>query len=459
MKFINDDFILSNKIAKRLFHDVAKSLPIIDYHNHLDARAIADSAPIESLAKLMVCSDPYKHRAMRIAGIPEREISGNASDEEKFLAWAKVCSKTWGNPLFHWSAIEFKRVFGIDDVLEESNALEIMSRCNALIKEKGIDTNSLLRFWNVETLCTSDDLLDDVSVHAQASKEAKTFSVRPSLRGDSILAFQTPQFSAWFEKLNVNEKTLDAFLCAVRKRIDAFDSVGCKLSDHSLDSGFRYERTEEAEASKIFSKALGCKATTYEIVKLKSYVLRVLAKEYSKRGWIMQLHIGAERFTSSRLRKLAGAVGGYATIGTSCDITSLVRFIDDIEKEDALGKIILYTLNPADNQAFATLTGSFSQDGIWGKIQFGPAWWYNDHYEGILSNFKAISSFGLFSKFIGMTTDSRSLLSFSRHEYFRRILCSYIGEMAERGEIPNDWDILSSAVADISYNNAKNWIF
>ncbi len=459
MKFLDDDFILTNKTAKRLFHDVAKSLPIIDYHNHLDAKAIAASVPIENLAKLMVCSDPYKHRAMRIAGISEREISGDARDEEKFMAWAKVCPTTWGNPLFHWSAIEFKRVFGIDDVLEESNALEIMSRCDSIIKEKKIDTNSLLRFWNVETLCTSDDLLDDVSVHAQATKKADTFSVRPSLRADSILAFQTPQFSGWFDKLNASEKTLDAFLSAIRDRLDAFDGVGCKLSDHSLDSGFLYERTEEAEASVIFSKALNCEATNYEIVKLKSYVLRVLAQEYFKRGWITQLHIGAERFTSSRLRKLAGAAGGYATIGTSCDITSLVRFIDDVEKDGALGKIILYTLNPVDNQAFATLTGSFAQDGIWGKIQFGPAWWYNDHYEGIVSNFKAISSFGLFSKFIGMTTDSRSLLSFSRHEYFRRILCSYIGEMAERGEIPNDWDFLSGAISDISYNNAKNWIF
>ncbi len=459
MKFLDDDFILKNKTAKRLFHDVAKSLPIIDYHNHLDAKAIAVSAPIESLAKLMVCSDPYKHRAMRIAGIVEREISGDASDEEKFMAWAKVCPKTWGNPLFHWSAIELKRVFEIDDVLEESNALEIMSRCDAIIRERNIDTNSLLRFWNVEVLCTSDDLLDDISVHAQATKKAETFSVRPSLRGDSILAFQTPQFSNWYEKLNANGKTLDSFLFAVRKRIDAFDCVGCKLSDHSLDSGFLYEKIEEAEASAIFPKVFTNEATTYEIVKLKSYVLRVLAQEYFKRGWIMQLHIGAERFTSSRLRKLAGPAGGYATIGTSCDISSLVRFIDDLEKDDALGKVILYTLNPADNQAFATLTGSFSQDGIWGKIQFGPAWWYNDHYEGIVSNFKAISSFGLFSKFIGMTTDSRSLLSFSRHEYFRRILCSYIGEMAERGEIPNDWEFLSEAVADISYNNAKNWIF
>ena len=460
MKFLTEKFLLSNDVAVDLFRKV-KALPIVDYHNHLDPSAIAEDRPVGSIARLMVTSDPYKHRAMRIAGIPEREISGGASETEKFAAWARTCPQTWGNPLFHWSAMELRNVFGIDDVLTPENAAQIMRKCDELIAEKSMTTNSILRGWNVEKLCTSDDLLDDVSVHKAATAKAKTFAVMPSLRADSIFAFGTAGFAKWLEKLRkfAAVENLAGYMEALRMRLDAFSDASCRLADHSLDNGWAYVPTEFGEAEKIFAKVLDNAASAEEIVKLKSHVLKELALEYGRRGWVLQLHIGAERFTSSRLRALAGPAGGYATIGKACDITSLVRFIDDVEKSGSLGKIILYTLNPADNQALSALTGSFSQDGVWAKIQFGPAWWYNDHLDGIRAHFRSLESFGLLSKFVGMTTDSRSILSFSRHEYFRRILCAHIGEKVENGELPADPAFLERAAADISYNNAKNWIF
>lgn len=461
MKFLNENFLLTNDTARELFWKVSKPLPIVDYHNHLDPKSIAEDAACDSIARLLVLSDPYKHRAMRINGVPEREISGDASEAEKFFAWARTCPNTWGNPLFHWSAMELKSMFGIDDVLCAENAGAVMKKCDGILKAGAFSVNSILRKWNIDTLCTSDDLLDDVSVHKAATAKARDFSVLPSLRADSIFAFGTPNFGKWSERLSAFApiKNLDGYLDAIRARLDAFDDAKCRLADHSLDSGFVYDLPSAAAAEKIFAKAASSTAADCEIVKLKSYIMRELACEYAKRGWVLQLHIGAERFTSSRLRSLSGPAGGYASIGNSCDIKSLVRFIDDAEKAGGLPKIILYTLNPADNQALSTLTGSFAQDGVWGKLQFGPAWWYNDHIEGIRAHLRSLSSFGLLSRFIGMTTDSRSILSFSRHEYFRRLLCDYVGALAERGEIPSDFDFLSRAVADISYNNSKNWIF
>ena len=461
MKFLTKDFLLSNDTARELFHNAAKRLPIIDYHNHLDHTAIAADRAYSSLAELWVKGDPYKHRAMRINGIPENKISGKASDAEKFAAWAETSPKLWGNPLFHWSAMELSALFGIDEILTKHNAAEIARQADAVLQSGRLTTNSILKSWNVETLCTSDDLLDDVSIHKAASAKAETFSVRPSLRADSIFAFQTSAFAKWILRLKeiYPVKNLDDYLHVISLRLNAFDGAGCKLADHSLDNGFRYDLPDKASAYVIFDTALKGSASECDIVRLKSYILHELAKEYAKRKWALQLHIGAERFTSSRLRTLAGPAGGYATIGSAVDIKSVARLLDDAEKEGCLPKVIVYTLNPADNQALATLTGSFGEDGVAGKIQFGPAWWYNDHKEGINAHFRSLASYGLLSRFIGMTTDSRSILSFSRHEYFRRLLCNFVGELAEAGEIPSDFEYLAQAVKDVSYNNAKNWIF
>lgn len=460
--FLTEDFLLYTDTARELHHVYAERLPIIDYHNHLDPKALAADQRYSDLAELWVAHDPYKHRAMRIDGVPENSITGKVSSRDKYEAWARTCPEVMGNPLYHWTALELKRIFRIDDLLAPDTAEAIYQHCNALLQQKEYSTVSILRKWNAEIVCTSDDLLDDISLHRTASERAAGLKVLPSLRADSILAFGTPNFKSWLERLGqvAPINSLEDYLYALHLRLDVFDEAGCRLSDHALDNGFAFLLPDADEASRIFSIYLQSgNIVAADKVKLSSFVLLKLAQEYAARGWVMQLHIGAERFTTSRLRRLCGPAGGYATIGSICDIRSLCDFLDSAESIDSMPKTILYTLNPADNAAFATLTGSFTGDGVAGKLQFGPAWWYNDHKEGIENHFRALSSYGLLSRFIGMTTDSRSILSFSRHEYFRRILCGYVGELVEKGELPNDMDLLGGMVKNISYNNIYNWCF
>lgn len=454
--FIDKDFLLTNDAARELYHTYAASLPIVDYHNHIDPRAIASDKCYEDMGELWVVSDPYKHRAMRIYGIPENRISGNAGRRNKFDAWAEACPYTMGNPLYHWSALELQRVFGIDELLCPDNASSVWERCNNLLRQEEYSTIGILRKWQVELLCTSDDLLDDVSVHQRASLAAG-FSVLPSLRADSILAMA----AGWLNRLSdVPVKSLDDYLQAVSIRLDAFDAAGCRLADHALDNGFRFALPAKAKAERIFAGLLqGGECTGDDNVQLRSYLLYWLACEYARRGWVMQLHLGAERFTSSRLRRLAGPAGGYATIGNNVGVRSLCDLLDRLEMDASLPRTILYSLNPADHAVLATLTGSFIEDGVGSRLQCGPAWWYNDHQEGIEQCLRAISSYGLLSRFIGMTTDSRSILSFSRHEYFRRILCNYIGRLIESRELPDDMQWGGRMVQDISYKKAKKWCF
>ncbi len=460
--FIDKDFLLGCDAARELYHGYAELMPVIDWHNHLSPGDMACDRRYGNIGQLWVVSDPYKHRAMRLNGIPERFISGDASGREKFDAWAETCPYTAGNPLYHWSALELERVFGIDILLDSGTAQEIWDRCNAMLAEDRWSTLGIMRKWNVDVLCTSDGLLSDVGVHLKATEKAGTFRVLPSLRGDSILSFGTEENRKLIAGLSetVPVDGLDSYLAAISARMDVFGSAGCRLSDHALDSGFCFVRTCREQAERIFAGYLADgNVTADDKVYLSSYMLGFLAGEYARRGWVMQLHIGAERHTSSRLRSLAGPAGGYATIGQSCDIRSLVDFIDGCDSVGRLPKTIIYTLNPADNAAFATLTGSFSEDGVWGKVQSGPAWWYNDHKDGIENCLKTVSSYSLLWRNLGMTTDSRSILSFSRHEYFRRILCGYIGGLVEAGELPPDIQMLGKMVQDISYNNAKEWIF
>lgn len=460
--FLDDNFLLRTKTAQHLFLEVAKSLPVVDFHNHLNPAHLAANKRFANLAQLWVAEDPYKHRAMRICGVPEEKITGAASDREKFAAWAETLPKTVGNPLFHWSCLELKRLFGIDEILTSNNAEHIWNRCNEILAGDSFGALDILKKWNTEIVCTSDDLTGDLSAHQAVSVGESGITVLPSLRGDAIIAFNEST-AVWMHKLSqkFGEITsLEHYQTAIKKALDAFVAAGCRLSDHSLDAGFHFLHTTEAEASGLFNR-FQQEATLKdeENIRLKSYLLVFLGREYSKRGWALQLHIGAQRYTSSRLRRLVGPAGGYATIGAACDITSLCQFLDTMEMEGGLPRTILYTLNPADYAAFATLTGSYAEDGVNGKIQFGPAWWYNDHYEGIKQQLLTLSSYGLLSQFIGMTTDSRSLLSFSRHEYFRRVLCNIIGEWVEGGELPDDKEMLSSLVKNICYNNSKSFLF
>jgi glucuronate isomerase len=409
-RFIHNDFLLRTGVARQLYHDVAKPLPVVDYHNHLDARSLADDVAYEDLTALWIAGDPYKHRAMRIAGVPEAYITGPASPREKFDRWAATVPATIGNPLHHWSALELDRFFGIDVPLSPATADAVWERTHAMLRQPTHTARGLLARMNVACVCTSDRPGDDLSHHvALAATDGRTrfrTRVSPSLRIDGPDA-------------EVSDTTLDAF-----------HRAGCRLADHSLDR-VAYDASSESAAR-----------------------FRALARQYRVRGWALQLHMGAQRQTSSRLRDRVGPAGGYATAGAPTDVAALCGLLDDLERRDALPRVILYPLNPADYAPLAILTGSFAEDGVRGKIQLGPAWWFNDHASGIASHLDALSSYGLLSTFVGMTTDSRSLLSMVRHEYFRRVLCDWIGHRVEAGFLPDDRALLDELVRGICFENA-----
>ncbi len=459
---INKDFLLKNKIAKRLYHDCAATLPIIDYHNHLSPSDIAEDRCFANLTELWVAHDPYKHRAMRIAGVPEAVITGDCAPRAKFDAWAASVEKTAGGPLYHWSALELQRFFGIDKPLTSETADFIWSEVNEKLASPEYFAQSFLKKCNVETLCTSDLILDDLRNHRELQRSSMKAAVLPSLRGDDILAVDSPGYLQWLKRLGELSRqsvnSYEDFCAALSVQLVNMDLCGCKLADHALDP-LKYLKNSPQETAALFAKRLKSEALTdSEFVKLKSGMLLWLASNYKGRGWTMQLHIGAQRFTSSRLRKLAGASGGYAAAGSCCDIAMLCELLDHLESQDALPNTILYTLNPEDSAAFAILTGSYAEDGVSGKIQFGPAWWYNDHIMGMRNQLETLANYGLLSTFIGMTTDSRSLLSLSRHEYFRRILCQTIGEWVDADIMPDDPALLERVVKGICYTNAKEYL-
>jgi glucuronate isomerase len=461
--FYNKNFLLRNAYGKRLYHEAAAALPIIDPHNHIDPSGLATNKKFENIYQLWVQHDPYKHRAMRIYGIAEDLITGDRPDYEKFLAWAECYPHTAGNPLFHWCVMELKEVFGIKEMLTVNSAKAIWEESNKKLAKKGCGALDIIKNLRVEMLCTSDDLLDSLEHHLSLAKQNSGVTCLPSLRSDNIIAFNGPAFYTWLGKLksttNVDINTLQTYKEAIIKRLKYFDEAGCLLSDHSLDSGFTFITTDEATAAPLFASVLNTEPLrSDDLVKLQSHLLHFLGKEYAKRKWKMQLHIGAHRYTSTVLRNKLGPAGGYAGIGKTLDVASLCLFLDRLDKESSLPKTILYTLNPADNAVLATLTGSFAEDGVQGKIQFGPAWWYNDHFEGITQQLLALSSYGLLPASIGMTTDSRSLLSFVRHDYYRRILCNLLGSWMEDGRLPDDFDFVSMMVQNISYYNIKKWI-
>lgn len=459
---IADNFLLYNKTAEALY-DVAKGIPVIDPHNHVDPSSLAANKTFENIYQLWIKPDQYKSRAMRQLGVPEQLITGDASDFEKYIAWAGALQHTVGNPIFHWSCMELKEIFGITEVLTLNNAEEIWNSANALLANEALRPINILMRFGVEMLCTSDDLIDTLEHHITLQQLKTGINCLPSLRGDSIIAFGQPQYFDWLTRLEETSgiKVLDLsfYKKAIINRLHFFNEVGCLLSDHSLDTGFRFISTDELTANALFEKVLRRENISgEELTQLQSHLLIFLGREYAQRSWKMQLHIGANRFTSSRLREVAGPAGGYACIGNTVHVPSLCLFLDSLDKEQCLPKTVLYNLNPSDNAVFASLTGSFSEDGVKGKIQYGPAWWFNDHIEGITQQLVTLSSYGLLSTSIGMTTDSRSILSFIRHDYFRRILCNLLGAWAEEGKIPADINFLTTLAKDITYNNIKNWI-
>ena len=442
---MNKEYLLTTNTSKILY-DKVKDLPIIDYHNHLSVDDIRTNKRYTDIYDLWIKPDPYKHRAMRMCGVEERYITGEASDKEKFMKWCETLPKLIGNPLYVWSKMELERVFGISDTPNKENYELIYNKANGYLKENEITPQSLLKMFNVELACPCVSLTDDVSFF-----EGKD-NLSPSLRGDDIVLPDTNTI----KNLSSDIKNLGDYKSAISKRLDIMKKVGCMHSDHALDDGFTYFE-DDGNNDKRFEIILkGGTLSNDDKKRFSSYMLTFLCSEYAKKGLTVQLHIGAKRETSTRLRNLAGKAGGYAAIGNSVDIASLTNMLDTLEKgEYGLPKIVLFTLNPSDNAMISVLSGSYSKDGVAGLITQGPAWWWCDHKDGIWDALKNITSFGLLSNFIGMTTDSRSFLSFVRHDYFRRIVCEFLGEKLEKNELMCDVSDLEHILSDICYNNAK----
>ncbi|WP_090551578.1 glucuronate isomerase [Natronincola ferrireducens] len=461
-KFMDENFLLSTKTAEELYHNYAKHMPIYDYHCHLSPKEIHTDKKYRNITDVWLGGDHYKWRAMRSNGIEEKYITGDASDYEKFMAWAKTLSMCIGNPLYHWTHLELQRYFGIYDILNESTADDIWNKCNELIVRDDFTAKELIKKSNVKVICTTDDPIDDLNYHI-AIKDDETFGVKvlPTFRPDKGLNVEKKGFYQWLESLQavsgVNVIDYTTYLQALQQRIDFFHEVGCRVSDHALDTVV-YQAGSLEEVETIFLKVLAKESTTQEeLHKLKTYTLKFFAQNYSKYGWAMQLHIGALRNNNTRMFQYLGPDTGYDSINDENIATPLSRVLDDLDEEGQLPKTILYCLNPKDNYVLGTMIGNFQGGGVAGKIQFGSGWWFNDQKEGMIAQMTSLGNLGLLGGFVGMLTDSRSFLSYPRHEYFRRILCDLIGRWVEDGELPYDLEYLGVIVENICYNNAKNY--
>lgn len=444
------NYLLSDKLAVKLYDKVVKDLPIIDYHNHLNFKNIADNASFDNITQLWVSSDPYKHRAMRILGVDEKFITGDSSDYEKFEAWYNSLKDLMGNPLFDWSILELKKVFNYE-LLPFQDAKIVWNILNE--KLKTLKTNDILSVFNIEYSAPCASIVDDISVYD------KTKNYAPSLRGDDFL-LPTKDFILKLSSVSNNPiNSIDDFFKSIEIRLGDFKRVGAIFSDHALDNGFKYLKDDGKNSDRFNAILNGEELSNEDKINVKSFILCNVAILYSKLKFSMQLHIGAERFTSTKLRNAVGPAGGFAGIGSTVDVKSLTAFLDDVDLSYyGLPKTVLFTLNPSDNAVMATLSGSYSKGGTIGLVTQGPAWWWCDHYEGIMEMLTNFISHSVLSTFIGMTTDSRSILSFVRHDYFRRIVCSFISNNVKIGRIPNDYKLLEDLAKKICYLNAKDLI-
>lgn len=448
---MKSEYLLNSDLARRLYSEVAAELPIIDYHNHLCVADITSDRKFENITRLWISVDPYKHRAMRILGIPEKYITGDASDYEKFEKWYGCLPRLAGNPLFDWSIMEFQTVFGMEIYPFTRSAREVWDEVNEKVSK--LSATKILDKFNIEYSAPCASLIDDLS------NFDKTKGMCPSLRGDDIVGVKKT-FVEQLEKMtDMSIQSLRDFEYAIEKRITDFVKAGCKFSDHALDDGFDYE-IDDGQNDKRFVKVLeGAELSETDRQFLSSQILKILGGIYAKYHFTMQLHIGAKRSTSTRLREVAGPAGGYAAIGHPVNVKALTDLLDDIEKKEyGLPKTLLFTLNPADNAVMSILSGSYSKDGVEAIVSQGPAWWWCDHYQGMTEMLNHLSVFGVASTFIGMTTDSRSLLSFVRHDYFRRILCNWIGEKVKKGVLPENEEILSEMIRNMCYYNAAKTV-
>ena len=450
MKFLNDDFMLKTQAAREFYFKYSKDLPIIDYHCHLSPEMIAKDYKFKNAYDLFLGGDHYKWRQMRSNGVPEEYITGNAPDFEKFKMWAKTMPLLIGNPLYHWTHLELLRYFDIDEALTPDNAEEIWNKCNEMLADDSFSAKNLIRRSNVEALCTTDDPIDSLEYH----KELQGFETKvlPTFRPDKLVEIGKDTFIPYIESTGVS--TYSALLTWVTERIEHFNAMGCKLSDHSLEA----VPFALGDAEAVFNKRMaGESLTQKEIDIFRTALLKHCAKEYTRLGWAMQVHIGALRNNSRVMFEKLGADAGFDSINDLEIAEKLSAFMSDLEYTDALPKTILYTLNPKDNYVLGTMMGNFQKAPTAGKIQFGSGWWFNDNRDGMEAQLQAFANLGLLGKFIGMLTDSRSFVSYPRHEYFRRILCNLLGKWVTDGEYPNDPKYVKEIVEGISYKNAKEY--
>ncbi|MEZ3501628.1 glucuronate isomerase [Pantoea sp. KPR_PJ] len=462
-RFMTEDFLLDTEFARRLYHDYAKDQPIFDYHCHLPPQQIAENYRFTNLYDIWLKGDHYKWRAMRANGVPESFCTGDASDREKFNAWARTVPHTIGNPLYHWTHLELRRPFGITDtLLSEKTADNIWARCNALLAQDDFTARGIMQQMNVKMVGTTDDPLDDLQYHHALAQE-RSFNVKvlPSWRPDKAFNIEAESFLPWIEKLesltDISVRRFDDLRSALSKRLDYFAAHGCKISDHALDVVLYAEADDATLDAILANRRAGNAPDLQAIAQFKTAVLVWLGSEYARRGWVQQYHIGALRNTNRRQFALLGPDVGFDSINDQPLAEPLAKLLGAQNLQNALPKTILYCLNPRDNEVLATMAGNFQGEGEAGKMQFGSAWWFNDQLDGMQRQMTQLAQIGLLSRFVGMLTDSRSFLSYTRHEYFRRLLCQMIGHWVEKGEAPGDEALLGQMVQNICFNNARDY--
>lgn len=460
--FLSEDFLLQTDTARMLYHEHARKMPIIDYHCHLPPDEIASNKNFENLTKIWLYGDHYKWRAMRTNGVDEKYCTGKANDYAKFEKWAETVPYTMRNPLYHWTHLELKNPFGIQKILNANTAREIYEECSQQLQTPEFSVRSILKKMDVRVICTTDDPTDTLEHHRKIKEDNFSITVLPTFRPDKGMAPENPvQFNEWIDKLatvvNVDIIHFAGYIEALRKRHDFFGERGCKLSDHGLETMYAEDYTDD-EIKNIFNKVRQGKLLSgEEVLKFKSAMLVEFALMDHEKGWTQQFHLGALRNNNTRMRNILGPDTGFDSIGDFSVARPMAKFFDRLDSENKLAKTIIYNLNPADNEVIATMIGNFNDGSIPGKMQFGSGWWFLDQKEGMERQMNALSNMGLLSRFVGMLTDSRSFLSYPRHEYFRRILCNLIGNDVENGELPNETQWLGQMVESICYNNAKEY--
>ena len=460
-KFMDEDFLLTTETAKNLYHNYAEKLPIIDYHCHLSPQEIYEDVRYENITQVWLGADHYKWRQMRSNGVEEKYITGDASDREKFQKWAETLEKAIGNPLYHWSHLELKKYFGYEGHLCGDTAQEVWDLTSEKLKQENMSARGLILQSNVDTICTTDDPIDSLEWHRKIKEDGFEVKVLPAWRPDKAMNIEKADFAQYITKLaqvsGVEIKDFDSLIEALKNRMDFFAENGCTVSDHGLEY-VMYESYEPAEVNEIVKTRLSDGVLTKtEERKYKTAFMTALGREYAKKNWVMQLHYGVQRDLNKKVFNALGPDAGIDAINTYSSSIEMGQYLNALAIDDSLPKTIIYSLNPADNAAIGTVIGCFQDSSAVGKIQHGAAWWFNDHKTGMMEQMTSLANLGLLGNFVGMLTDSRSFLSYTRHEYFRRIMCELIGEWVENGEYPDDEKALKQIVEGISYYNCKNY--